>query len=203
MEIKEMENIWREENERLKSRLYVNEQMLRKIHIDKSVDSFKTLYNTSVMGRNMALFYAAISLVLAFIFADEYKFSIPLVIGAAGMITSFIQHLALKRPKDYLQATIIELQKSIQQFRIHTMKHKYYDFLFVALWVLTLAPLYFKWHSGLDIYENFDDLAVASIRVGIILAVVFVLTFFIYRSYDKKLRQSIVVLKELEEFESE
>ncbi len=203
MELNEMENIWRAENERLKSKLYVNEKLIRNIHINKSVDSFKDMYNTSVLGRNMALVYATISLVFAVMYLQEFQYSIPLVIGAAGMVISFIQHLALKRPKNYHTATVVELQKSIQKFHIHTMKHKYYDMFFVILWMLTLAPLYYKWKSGLDVYGSTDDLIAVAIKVGFILFIVFGVSMFIYSHFNKKLNNSINVLKELEEFESE
>lgn len=198
-----MENIWKAENERLKSKIYVNEKLIRNIHIGKSVSTFKSLFNTSVLGRNLALVYATISLILAVIYLPELKYSVPLVIGAAGMVISFIQHLALKRPKDYYEATVLELQKSIQRFRIHTQKHKYFDIFFVVLWILTLTPVYYKWRYGLDVYDSTADLFTAFTKLAVIMAVVFGVTWYLYNSYDKKLSESISVLKELEEFESE
>ena len=202
METNEMENIWKAENERLKSKLYVNEKLILKTY-DKSVNSFKDLFNASVMGRNMALVYATISLTLAVIYASELRYSIPLILGAAGMVISFIQHLALKSPKDYHRANIIELQKSIQKFRIHTMKHKYYDMFFVTFWLLTLSPLYYKWKRGLDVFGSSADLLKAVESASVILLLLTGFSFFIYNHYDKKLSKSIANLKELEEFESE
>jgi len=203
METNEIENIWRAENEKLNSKLHVNEKLVRNIDISQSVDSFKDMFNTSVMGRNMALFYAAISLTLAAIHIQELRYSIPLVLGAIGMVISFIQHLALKKPKNYYDATVIELQKSIQKFHIHAMKHKYYDMFFVTFWLLTLSPLYYKWKRGLDVFGSSADLLKAVESMSVILIILTGFSLFIYNHYDKKLRKSISVLKELEEFETE
>ncbi|MFN9999284.1 MAG: hypothetical protein ACK52X_06660, partial [bacterium] len=143
MELDDLKNIWLKEKMELESRIVLNENLVKELTF-KSKSSFDKLIKTAILGRNLALVYMIISIILASKVFYEFEYSIPALIGAGAMLFSFFQHISLKRP-DFNKMSTIELQKAICQFRIHTSKFSKYDISIVCLWFLTVVPIYFKY----------------------------------------------------------
>lgn len=203
MEIDELKKLWEMENESLKNRVEFNEKALKNMNLDGAVSTFRFFLNISLVGRNLALVYFIISTIVAFNVIDEYYYSIPIIAGGLLMLWSFYHHLAIEKYKKNYTTDIVELQKSIENFRIHSMKSKRYDFLVVLVWLLTLSPVYLRYKYNFDIYSNHENL----LKVGATLVGGFLLLYFItrwgYNMYDKKLRKSETRLLEIMEFEKE
>lgn len=203
MEIDELKNIWKEESELLKSRIELNERLVSKINLDKAVNTFRVFLDISLLGRNLALVYCAISFVVAYHVIEDIHYSVPVVLGGLAMLWSFYHHLAIKKPKDYHSISIIQLQKAIEKFRVHSIKSQYYDFLVVVLWIITLVPVYLRSRYALDIYANINDLFLAAMILIGLVVVLFLFSRLGYYLYDKKLKESSLKLDELIQFEKE
>lgn len=149
----------------------------------------------------MALVYAAIYLISAFIIFTDFIYSIPLIIGGLAMIFSFKQHLAIESKTNYFELSVLELQRRIQRFRIHTAKHKIYDGGIFFLWFATVAPPYLKYFQDYDVYASTINL---SVYIGIFLLNLLFLGLacnLLYKSIDNELRDAEGALEEIDMFE--
>ncbi|MGL1885440.1 MAG: hypothetical protein OCD76_02900 [Reichenbachiella sp.] len=203
MEIDDLKNLWQEENESLKSRIQLNEKAIKNMNLDGAVNTFRFFLNVSLAGRNLALVYFIISIVVAFNVKEEYYYSVPIIVGGLLMLWSFYHHLAIEKYKKHYNLSIVELQKSIENFRIHSMKSKHYDFLVVLVWLLTLSPVYLRYKYNFDIYSNHDNLLNMVIILVGGLFILYLVIQWGYNMYDKKLSKSETRLLEIMEFEKE
>jgi len=200
MELDELKNLWNEENKKLEDRIKLNEKLIKKMNMEKTVGEFDKLLKFSILGRNLALVYFAISLVMAGKMIKEIEYSIPAILGGLAMLWSFISHLPIKKP-DYEKSSILDLQKSICQFRIHTASNAKYDIAIVVFWILTLSPLYVKNVYKIAIYNNTTYLLVFCLVAILFIVVTIVLSRKVYKKYEQKLKQSEAYLEEIMEFE--
>jgi hypothetical protein len=203
METDELKRLWEEENESLKNRVRLNEKAIRNMKLEGAVSGFRFFLNISLTGRNLALVYFMISIIVAFNVIDEYYYSVPIIIGGLLMLWSFYHHLVIEKCKKHYNMSIVELQKAIESFRIHSMKSRHYDFMVVVVWFLTLSPVYFRYKYNFDIYANSENLP----GIGLVLLAGLLLLYFItqwgYNMYDKKLKVIETRLSEIIEFEKE
>lgn len=203
MDLKEYKEVWKKEQNELVSRIDVNEKKISELEFEKSKNEFGKYMSISIMGRNFALIYFMISIFLASKVFNDLLYSIPAFIGGFAMLFSFFQHLPLKKP-DYSLMTIIELQKTINSFRIHTLKYSKFDSAIVVLWFLTLIPVLLKLFFKISIITNLNQLIIYSLIVifGIIILIKF-LPFSIYKKWDLELKNAEKQLNEVREFEIE
>lgn len=196
MELDDLKNIWLKEKEELESKIVLNEKLLKELAFDKTVSSFDKLINTAILGRNLALVYMVISIFLGAKVFFDFQYSIPVFIGAGAMLFSFFQHLSLKKP-DYNKMNSIELQKTICQFRIHSMKYSKYDISIVSFWLITLIPIYCKYILKLD-YSFLSILAIDVAFIGL----VYFLSKNIYEKWDNELKENEEQLNKIIDFEN-
>lgn len=203
MDLKEFKEVWKKEQNELISRIDVNEKKITGFEFEKSKNEFDKYINISIMGRNFALIYFLISILLAFKLFDDVLYSIPAFIGGLAMLYSFFQHLPLKKP-NYSLMTIIELQKTINSFRVHTLKYSKFDIGIVALWILTLIPISLKLFFKISILTNLNQLIIYSFIAifGIIILIKY-LPFGIYKRWDLELKNAEKQLNEVRKFELE
>jgi hypothetical protein len=194
MELDDLKNIWLKEKMELESRIVLNENLVKELTF-KSKSSFDKLIKTAILGRNLALVYMIISIILASKVFYEFEYSIPALIGAGAMLFSFFQHISLKRP-DFNKMSTIELQKAICQFRIHTSKFSKYDISIVCLWFLTVVPIYFKYILNM----NIPLLPLYSIIISLIVLTL-LFSKYIYTKWDKQLEENEQQLNQIIEFE--
>lgn len=197
MELDDLKNIWLKEKKELESKIILNHKLVKELIFNKSKNSFDKLIRLSIFGRNLALVYMLISLILASMVLHELKYSIPAFIGAAAMLFSFFQHISLVKP-DYLKMSTIELQKNISQFRIHTSKYSKYDISIVSIWFLTVVPIYFKYFHHIVI----PPIVLYPIYL-VAIALITIFSIFIYKKIDKQLEESERQLNQIIEFEKD
>jgi len=201
MELNELKSMWREDFDNLQDSLSLNKSLLNKSNLESSISEYEKLRNVSIMGRNMALVYATISFITAAYFFTHFLISIPLIIGGIAMIYSFTQHMVIESKTDYLELSILEMQRRIQRFRIHTTKHYAYDTGIVLLWFITMAPAYLHYFEGYNVYESIPKL-VMFFSTATVLSIIAVFVFkLIYRDIDKKLKNAESALEEIDMFE--
>lgn len=200
MELEDLKNTWKKEKVELENRVTLNEKYIHDLIIEKSKGRFTHLLGISVLGRYLALVYMGISVWFAYSVKEELAYSIPAFMGAAAMLFSFFQHRGLKLSDSNTMNTIA-LQKSISQFRIHTAKYGKYDIAIVAIWMITLAPVYLKRFFHLSIY---NDPAIYIPFFAIILVITALLIMFsgkIYQKWNTELATSEINLNKIKAFE--
>lgn len=201
MEIEELKVIWQADSQRLEKRIELNEKRLQQMNMEKALGSFDQLVKKSIIGRNMALVYGAISIVSASMIIERLELSIPIIIAAFAMFWSFKYHLVIENPGDYSKVSLVELQKSICKFRIHTSTSAKYDISIFLLWVLTLLPLFLDSVLDVSVYGSMDY--AFSFAMFIMAIVIISPQMFkkIYQEYETTLKESEVYLEEIMAFE--
>lgn len=200
MEIDELKEIWKNEQEKLIDRIEINEKRINEITIQNSKSKIEEYMNTSILGRNLALLYAVISISLASIVRNDLLYSLPAFIAGIAMIYSFIQHISLKK-EDFSSMNIIELQKTINSFQIHTLKYSKFDTGIVALWLLTSIPILIKILFKFSIFSN-----TITFLIFIFFSVILLLKLFsldIYKKWDLELNTAKIKLNEIQKIELE
>ena len=193
--------LWKEENRRLESKIEVNEKLIKEMNMNKHIKGYDKLLGLSIMGRNFALVYCFISVVLAISVVDEPWYAIPAVVGGLAMLASFASHLSLKKP-DYEELPLVDLQKVISKFRIHTASRAKYDGLVVAFWFLTAFPPYLNVFFGVHIYSDIMSLLTFCVLFLVVTAIGFVMTRNMYQKYDQQLKHSEAYLANITDFEN-
>ncbi|UAM97084.1 hypothetical protein K8354_12215 [Polaribacter litorisediminis] len=203
MDLKEFKEVWKKEQNELISRIDINEKKIGELEFEKSKNEFDKYINTSIMGRNFALIYFMISILLASQLFNDELYSIPALIGGFAMLFSFFQHLPLKKP-NYSLMTIIELQRTINSFRIHTLKYSKFDTGIVILWLLSIIPVLLKLSFKISILSNFYSLIIYSL-IGVIAIIIIIkyLPFDVYKKWDLELKNAEKQLNEVRKFEAE
>lgn len=195
-----MKSLWQQENNRLQNKLQVNERLLKKITLETSITDFDKLFKISDLGRKLALCYGIISFVFAMLALEFYLYSIPAMLGGLAMLWSFYMHLPLEKPQ-FEDISIMELQKSISRFRIHTAKCKMYDISIVIFWILTLIPVFLLKAYGIAVYATSHGAFTFILAAFVIIVLVSLLGIYGYKKYNVTLKKSEAVLDELIAFE--
>tara|TARA_B100000809_G_scaffold1958_1_gene2273 strand:+ start:622 stop:1224 length:603 start_codon:yes stop_codon:yes gene_type:complete len=200
MELNELKDIWQNEQNKLLTRLEINEKRVSEITIQNSKSKIEEYMNTSILGRNLALLYAVISISLASIVRNDLLYSLPAFVAGIAMIYSFILHISLKK-EDFSSMNIIELQKTINSFQIHTLKYSKFDTGIVALWFLTSIPILIKILFKFSVFSN-----TIALLIFIFFSVILLLKLFsldIYKKWDLELNTAKIKLNEIQKFELE
>lgn len=161
--------------------------------------AFYQMLGQSRLGRNLALLYCLISVVVAILIIEEPAYSVPAILGGLAMLWSFISHLPIEKPDHTM--SLVQLQKAICNFRMHTAAHAKYDISIVALWLLTLAPICLKYTHNISLYSDPKALSVFGVISVVVLAFMVASSRKTYKANDLKLRNTEAYLAELIEFE--
>jgi hypothetical protein len=200
MELDNLKEIWQEESKGLEARIAVNESIIRKMNLDKTIGEFDVLVKRSLLGRNLALVYCLISVVLAAMAYDDLAYSLPTLLAGGAMLWSFISHLAITRPA-YDKISVVALQKQICAFRIHTASNAVYDIAIVSCWLVTLLPLMLKVTLDVAIYSNAGNTLLFFGLSFVVIVLIAALSRSAYGEYNQKLKEAEAQLNTILEFE--
>ena len=200
MELDELKNLWRAEDKNLNNKIILNEKLLLKMNMENATGEVDKIISTSMLGRDMALVYCFISIGLAIFMIDAIAYSIPAIVGGLAMLWSFISHLSIKK-LDY-KNPIVDIQKAICTFRVHTAANAKYDILISILWMLTIAPIIIKIVANMSVYNDHKGLAIFYLIAAIPLTFIIVLSRKLYAEQDRSLKKAESYLAALIEFET-
>lgn len=201
MNIDNIKTVWKNDMQSLEARVKINEDKIKKLEFNKAQSSFDKFLKISLAGKNMALIYALASIAMIYLVRDSWTYTSLLGAGAGLMIFSYFQHSVLKKI-DYASLTIVELQKAIYKFRIHTQKTAVYDMTIVAVWMITVGLAYLKLIKNYDIFADPSKALIPGMTVvSVVLALIFV-SKKIYKDYDVKLKESEDSLDAIKKFEA-
>jgi uncharacterized membrane protein len=199
MELDDLKNIWQEENNRLANKIKLNQNLLLKMNMDTIADEFNQMVRKSLLGRNMALIYCLISMGLAILLIEEIAYSLPAMVGGLAMLWSFASHLIIEKP-DY-NGSLVQWQKTICSFRIHTAAHAKYDIIISVVWMLTFIPIFLHYVFNISIYNDFKSFSPYFLISVVVQIIIIVLSRKVYKEYDQKLKNAEAALAELIAFE--
>ncbi|PQJ22750.1 hypothetical protein [Tenacibaculum sp. SG-28] len=202
MELNDFKETWKNENNKILNRLEINENRLNEITVQNSKNKYDKFISISIIGRNLALLYFIISIWFASKAFNDVFYSIPAIIGGFAMLFSFFQHITLKRA-NYNTMSIIELQKTIQRFRIHTSKYAKFDKGIVALWFLTISPIYLKLYFRISIFSNPNHFFIFILIIVSCVLLLKIFPFDIYKKWDIELNEAETKLNEILNYEKE
>ena len=204
MELEELKSAWAQYDQKLTQNLKLNEELLRKMNLEKSKKEMNT-----------PLFYEIISVIvgvifLLFIASATIRYSYDLKFLLPGIITSIIiaiwvynsiSKIKLLTNIDYYYSPIVELQKSINTFKLKYQKSKKFELYSFPAFAIAAFPILGIAMRNFDIYEH-------PIRfiVGIVLALLLGYSgqIWLYKNlYEKKIRNTTKFLVELSKFEQE
>lgn len=200
MELDNLKEMWQKENKGLEARIAVNENIIRKMNLDKTIGEFDMMVKRALMGRNLALVYCLISVFLgAWAYAD-LAYSMPALLAGMAMMWSFFSHLSITRPA-YDKMAVVALQKMICAFRIHTAANAVYDIAIVSFWLVTLLPLMLKVTHGVAIYSNANYTMVFFGLSIVVIVLIVAFSCMAYGQYNHKLKAAEAQLNTILEFE--
>ena len=204
MELNDLEKIWKEKDKNEGS-LKINEKILLKRNYDNASSEFEKLLKLSVLGRNLALIYFAMSLVMVYLVRNVSVIAYPGIAGAIGMLLSFIYHFSYTnrlRKLNYYSMPVVDLQKAISEFRVKSVGAGEYDFMVVLLWIVTISPMVSQYFFSKNLYTYFE-LSISNVIILIVvLLVLYVANKQMYKIlYEDKLLKAEADLKEILEFE--
>ena len=200
MNLDELKNTWKEEDKNLERNIQLNENLLFTMNLENTTGAFNKLLNKSLIGRNLALLYCIISIGTAILIIEEIAYSLPAILGGLAMLWSFVSHLAIEKPN--YTVSLVQLQKTICNFRIHMAANAKYDIAIVAFWLLTLAPIYLKYVYNISLYTNLKALSIFFLISVVALTVMTAVSRKTYKKYDQILKNSEAYLTKLIEFEN-
>jgi hypothetical protein len=204
MELEELKSAWAQYDKKLTQNLKLNEELLRKINLEKSKKEMNT-----------PLFYEIISVVagvifILFIASATIKYSYELKFLLPGIITSIIvamwvynsvSKISLLTNVDYYYSPIVELQKSINTFKLRYQKYKKFELYSIPAFTIAAFPILGIALRNFDIYE-YPIRFIVGIVVTLILG--YPGQIWLYKNlYDKKIKNVTNFLEELSKFEQE
>lgn len=201
MELDELKGLWKEDDKKLENRIKLNEKLIQKMNMDKTVLEFDKLISRSILGRNMALGYCIATLIFASIYIEKLAYSVPAIIGSLAMLWSFVDHLVIVKP-DYSRISLVELQKSISNFRIHTSKTEKYDIAIVIFWQITAVPLMTFAAFKILIFSNLKYFSIYCLYCIVYTTLTIAFSRKTYAKYDQKLKEAESDLEQIRAFES-
>ncbi|RZT00160.1 hypothetical protein [Aquimarina brevivitae] len=200
MELQDFKAMWNTKQQQLEQQLEIHQEQLLAITLQNNKSNFEKYLNFAIVGRYLALVYCLISLGLIASMPYEFRYSIPSGLGALAMLFSFFQHSPLKK-SNYRAMNLIELQKNITTFRIHTLKHAKYDKGIVLLWFLTTIPIYLNVFYDIALFSSISHILIFILTVTLIIVVTKILPLDIYKKWDKELREATEKLQEINHYQ--
>lgn len=204
MELDELKAAWAQYDKKLSVILNLNQELLKKRVLDKSIGEMKTPLTyeigTAIITCILFLFLG----VSTYKFASEMKFLIPGLVASlltlSGLISS-VKKVNILSKIDYYNSSVVELQKSINRIKQNGILSRKVEYYLFPLYVFSFAPIFVKAVYNIDIYDKSQIFFIGGILAMIIY---YPLAIWYYRiGYDKKLKNTSEFLNELNRFEKE
>ena len=204
MELEELKSAWAQYDKKLSQNLKLNEELLRKMDLEKSKKEMNAPLNYEIISITIGVIFILFILSATIRYYYELKFLLP------GIITSIIvaiwvynsfSKIRLLLDIDYYDSPIVELQKSIQTFNRKYQRSKKFELYSIPVFAISAIPILGIALRNFDIYEH-------PIRFIVAIVILLILgipgQIWIYKNlYDKKIRNTIKFLDELSRFEKE
>jgi len=206
MELKELQEAWKQYDKKLTENLKLNEELLKTMNLDKSKNELdKPMYGEIASVIIMFLLF------LPMTFYGIYMIKQPMfsilsficaVIFLMCLIFSIIKIKAFLKI-DYLNTSIVLLQQQIASLKMRILKLRKVEIILAALLVFPFASVLMKWMHNFDVFTT-DNLIDPIIRIIIAIAIGFPATIWLNKHfYDKRISNAQYYLHEIEKFSKE
>ena len=203
MELDELKQKWTEYDNKLNESLKFNENLLRKMNLDKSREKIQKPVIFEIINIVIQLpvvIFLSYSIIHLF---DKPEFSITgfiaLMILLYSVISSVIK-IKVFTDIDYYNSPITMLQKQLTILKLKFLNYQKVILISLPVLVASIVPIVFYSFAGINVYEK---LSVFLIVVTIYLVSGYFVAFWVNRSLDRKLKDSEMYLKEIENFKME
>lgn len=203
MELDELKQKWTEYDNKLNESLKFNENLLRKMNLDKSREKIQKPVIFEIINIVIQLpvvIFLSYSIIHLF---DKPEFSITgfiaLMILLYSVISSVIK-IKVFTDIDYYNSPITMLQKQLTILKLKFLNYQKVILISLPVLVASIVPIVFYSFAGINVYEK---LSVFLIVVTIYLVFGYFVAFWVNRSLDRKLKDSEMYLKEIENFKME
>lgn len=204
MELDELKATWAQYDKKLSQNLKFNEELLRKMNLEKSRKELQKPLLYEISGVIIGFVFTVLLTAISMRFIDEPKFAVP------GFLASFIclgymVFAIIKTNKfisiDYYGSSVLKLQKDIAELNKLVLCLRKYELMMFPLFVIPALPILCKFLYDMDIYAKTGMII---FEIVLMLGVGYPLLFWINKHlYDKKFRNTEQFLKEIETFEAE
>jgi ABC-type maltose transport system permease subunit len=206
MELQELKNAWAEYDKKLSENLKINEELLKRMNLDKSKNELKTPMRYEI-AQIIIMFLLACPMIFYGVYMiDQPLFSVLSFLSAAIALTCMI--FSIKRIKafvkvDYYNASVLQIQKEITSLKIYVMKFRKAEMILSAILVFSVFPVLMKWVHGFDMFTS-DHFLDPIIRLTVIFAIGTPLGMWLSKHfYNKKIENAQYYLNEIERFSKE
>lgn len=205
MEINELKGQWQEYDKRLTESLRLNEELLRKLNLDKSKREMDKLFNMEIWNIIFAMLLMILISWGTLRYGEDIKFLISYLVAFSLCIIYLIlsiKRLMLLSKINYYNTPVVELQKSLAKFeRIYQKFKKIELLLLMPIFAIAFIPIYFKAVFNWDVFMNpvlFGFVFFISLPIAYLTAT------WLYRVfYEKPLSNTNLFLCDLNKFEQE
>ena len=206
MELKELQEAWKQYDKKLTENLKLNEELLKTMNLDKSKNELdKPMYGE--IASVIVMFLVFLPMMLYGIYMIKQPiFSLFAFINAAIALMCVI-FAAIKVKAfmkiDYIATPIIQLQQQIASLKMRILKLRKIELLVLVPFTFSITPVLMKWIHNFDVFTT-DNLTDPIIRIIVILAVSFPAIIWTNKHfYDKRISNAQYYLHEIEKFSKE
>ena len=204
MELDEMKEAWNRYDQKLTESLRLNEELLRKLNLDKSKRELSSPLNYEIVSVVLNGVFILYIISATIQYSGEMKFLIPGILTTLFMLLLFafnIHRLHLMLNIDYYNASVVELQKRIARLKQKYMQYRKIEFYIFPFFTVVAMPILVIALRHIDLYEHPWRFILA---IVLTLSLGYPLIIWIYNNlYDKKLKNITTFLSDLKRFEKD
>ena len=204
MKLDDLKSAWSEYDVKLSKSLKINEELLRKMNLDKSKQEMKTpiYYEIAGLFINFLTFVYILSVSIKYM--DVLKFSGPGIICSIilGLYTVFsVLKVGKMSNVNYLNEPVIELQNKLSSIKSMVLKFRRWEIYLITPLVITILPILFFDLYNINVYQETHWFIFEMIAI---LVIVFPLTIWLNKTiYDKRMKNTEDFLKDISAFKKE
>lgn len=204
MELDDFKSTWAQYDKKLSENLKFNEELFKKMNLDKSRREMSTPLNYEIGS----VVISVIFLILTSSWTIRFGKDLVYLTSGVLSILSFLVMLGFALIKvrllsniEFYSAPVVELQKALYKFRDKYFRLKKIEIILFPFYIIFLLPICAKGLRNFDIMSDptrFIIAAVLSIGIG------FPAALWIYKQmYEQKIKNTATFLNELTKFEEE
>ena len=157
MELDDFKSIWAQHDIKLTENLRLNEELLKKMNLDKSKQEMQIPLNYEIASVLINILFLLFFSVSTFKFASEMKFLFPglvVILLSIWWLLNSIKKVNILTKIDYFNSPVIELQKSINTVRQKAMWFRKIEYYLLPIYAVAFAPIFVKTVYNIDIYKE-------------------------------------------------
>lgn len=201
-----MKAIWTEYDKKLSENLKLNEELLKRMNLEKSKKELKTPIYWEISSAAIMFLLFMLMMFYGFHILNLSIYSVLSFLSAALALTCMI--FSIKKINaflkiDYYRTPILQLQKEITSLKIYITKFHKMEMILSGILILTAFPTLMMWVHGFDMF-TFNNIIDPIIRIIVIFAIGYPLAIWMNKHFFyKKIENAQYYLDEIERFEKD